>query len=156
MSTIVCGYCQTPKPVKTRGQKCCSVRCYGLAQRAHLTPHPRAYRAVMICAWYCDEFVIRRRVSWTAPGKFCSRRCANLFQGWRRTRRRQGGIRRRIERLHRMRRRGDITLRCVICGFDRFVEWAHVIPASKGGRYSAHNGLWLCPNHHRLFDRQLL
>ena len=156
MYTIVCGYCRTPKHVKKRTQKYCSARCYRLAQRAHLTPHQRGYCAVMICAWCCDDFVIRRRPSQRNPWMCCSTRCARLLQGWRRCKRHRGGTRGQLEKLHRMRRRGEITLRCVICGFDRLVEWSHIIPASKGGRYSEHNGLWLCPNHHRLFDRHRL
>jgi len=41
---------------------------------------------------------------------------------------------------------------CCICGFDRIVEVAHIIPASKGGVLSYKNTSPLCPNHHHLFD----
>jgi len=33
------------------------------------------------------------------------------------------------------------------------VEITHIIPASKGGRHSKENILWMCPNHHTLFER---
>lgn len=45
---------------------------------------------------------------------------------------------------------------CMICGFDRIVEAAHIIPAREGGRGEEENFLVLCPNHHKLFDRNLL
>jgi hypothetical protein len=45
---------------------------------------------------------------------------------------------------------------CQICGFDRFTEGAHIIPASLGGPKTCENMLNLCPNHHKLFDRYLL
>jgi 5-methylcytosine-specific restriction endonuclease McrA len=45
---------------------------------------------------------------------------------------------------------------CKVCGFDRLIEYAHIIPASKGGDIRPSNILPLCPNHHRLFDKGLL
>lgn len=42
---------------------------------------------------------------------------------------------------------------CVICGFDRYVELAHIVPASEGGVFEEGNTVTLCPNHHRLFDQ---
>ena len=45
---------------------------------------------------------------------------------------------------------------CVICGFDRIIEIAHIIPASKGGDLTYQNTLPLCPNHHHLFDNNKL
>lgn len=45
---------------------------------------------------------------------------------------------------------------CVICGFSRRVEFAHIIPASEGGTMHEDNILVLCVNHHRLFDNNLL
>lgn len=45
---------------------------------------------------------------------------------------------------------------CIICGFDRVVEAAHIIPACKNGATEGWNLLVLCPNHHKLFDRDLL
>ena len=45
---------------------------------------------------------------------------------------------------------------CLICGFRRFVEKAHVIPARKGGPRRVWNIVPLCPNHHKLYDRNKL
>ncbi|MCH8329589.1 MAG: hypothetical protein IIB81_04310 [Nanoarchaeota archaeon] len=37
----------------------------------------------------------------------------------------------------------------MICGFNRVIEKCHIIPKAKGGKEC----IWLCPNHHTLFDR---
>lgn len=45
---------------------------------------------------------------------------------------------------------------CQLCGFDRYIEWAHLIPAREGGSTHSANIAMLCPNHHRLFDHGML
>jgi len=46
---------------------------------------------------------------------------------------------------------------CCICGWKRSViDYCHIIPHAKGGDYSINNLVPLCPNHHRLLDRELL
>lgn len=45
---------------------------------------------------------------------------------------------------------------CLICNFNRIIEIAHIIPASKGGLLTKENTLGLCPNHHYLFDNKKL
>lgn len=41
---------------------------------------------------------------------------------------------------------------CELCGFDRYIERAHIIPASTGGTIHPANIITLCPNHHSLMD----
>ena len=43
--------------------------------------------------------------------------------------------------------------KCEICGDNRSVDRAHIIPKEYGGHMSAENLLLLCPTHHRLFDQ---
>lgn len=45
---------------------------------------------------------------------------------------------------------------CELCGYDRCVDLAHVVPAREGGTYAISNCLALCPNCHHLFDHDLL
>lgn len=46
---------------------------------------------------------------------------------------------------------------CCICEWDRGgIDYCHILPDSKGGDYSINNIVPLCPNHHRLLDRDLL
>jgi hypothetical protein len=45
---------------------------------------------------------------------------------------------------------------CEVCEFDRCLDLAHVIRPKNGGTMERVNILLLCPNHHRLFDRDQL
>lgn len=45
---------------------------------------------------------------------------------------------------------------CQICGENRSIDRCHIIPARLGGTLSNENLLFLCPTHHRLFDRFML
>jgi predicted restriction endonuclease len=45
---------------------------------------------------------------------------------------------------------------CSICGFKRFVELCHIKWEKDGGKVNKANITILCPNHHRLFDHNLL
>jgi hypothetical protein len=39
---------------------------------------------------------------------------------------------------------------CIICGFDKIVEFHHIIPNANGGQTSLANIAVLCPNHHKM------
>jgi hypothetical protein len=41
---------------------------------------------------------------------------------------------------------------CEICGEDRIINYAHIIPRGAGGGSHEKNYLYLCPTHHHLFD----
>ena len=45
---------------------------------------------------------------------------------------------------------------CEICGENRSIDRAHIIPARLGGCNTSDNMLVLCPTHHRLYDRFML
>lgn len=45
---------------------------------------------------------------------------------------------------------------CEICGENRSIDKCHIIPAQLGGTKTHPNLLYLCPTHHRLFDRFML
>lgn len=42
---------------------------------------------------------------------------------------------------------------CEICGENRTIDRCHIIPTRFGGEFNEGNILYLCPTHHRLFDR---
>jgi predicted restriction endonuclease len=48
------------------------------------------------------------------------------------------------------------NLSCEICGENRSVDKCHIIPNRTGGLKEDKNLLYLCPTHHRLFDRFML
>ncbi len=45
---------------------------------------------------------------------------------------------------------------CDICGENRAIDTCHILPAAYGGSANTCNTLYLCPTHHRLFDRFML
>jgi len=45
---------------------------------------------------------------------------------------------------------------CLICGFDRCIDAAHIVSHRNGGTMDDENLIPLCPNHHRLFDASQL
>jgi len=45
---------------------------------------------------------------------------------------------------------------CEVCGEDRVTHYCHIIPRSEGGVEDEKNYLYLCPNHHHLFDNNRL
>ncbi|EHH2475076.1 HNH endonuclease [Vibrio vulnificus] len=48
------------------------------------------------------------------------------------------------------------NLPCEICGENRSIDKCHIIPDKLGGLRDDSNLVYLCPTHHRLFDRFLL
>lgn len=46
---------------------------------------------------------------------------------------------------------------CCVCGWNKdSVDFAHIVPARHGGEYTISNIVPLCPNHHRLYDKNKL
>jgi len=43
--------------------------------------------------------------------------------------------------------------KCEICGEDRAIDLAHIVPRKAGGPTCKENSLVLCPNHHRFLDQ---
>ena len=79
---------------------------------------------------------------------YCSQRC--FLRKWRRDNpERNKELDKRAAKKYSQKSRKKS---CMICGFNRAIDKAHIIPKSKGGRKC----IWLCPNHHRLFDRDKL
>jgi len=88
--------------------------------------------------------------------KTCSAKCGHILQAYKIFK--QNGKARSVldgKRGREIAKRvyGD---KCAICGFDRFIEYAHIIPARRGGTIHPDNIIPLCPNHHRLYDKNLL
>jgi hypothetical protein len=124
----------------------CSPQCYHKAQSLGFTHKHTEHRKV--CHFCGKEFVIRNRRKLNKPYKYCSKECYTKAQKTGRVKRNRSK-KRRIERL---KEEGV----CEICGWDRFIEITHIVPRSKGGTYDEFNVMFLCPNHHRLYENDLL
>jgi len=54
------------------------------------------------------------------------------------------------------RARKVLPKKCMVCGYDKFVDWHHIIPRKEGGTHDVRNTIMLCPNHHREADQGLI
>jgi len=124
-------------------KKTCSKKCRGIAQRKTMEM-PCAYCGVMIRG-NPSRFLHERGTK-----RYCSKEC-----GWHAAERSGEEIFLAVSPLRNFndQRRDELYgTKCVLCGFDRFIEYAHIIPRREGGTIHPDNMLVLCPNHHRLFD----
>jgi len=147
MPTKVCLYCDEDFDViasREDDAKFCSRECYHSGQKAGLTSHSeRRVEYVELTCTGCGEKIKKppSRAN-RSERQFCDQSC---YLDWnKKTRQKQTG------RRARMREKDNSY--CEICGFDRFIEMAHIIPSSEGGTYHKNNICMLCPNHHRLLD----
>lgn len=59
-------------------------------------------------------------------------------------------------RIYHQKAVGSLGKSCQICGENRVIDVAHIIPRRFNGNGAPGNLLYLCPTHHVLFDRQRL
>lgn len=132
------------KEITGRNQKFCSATCYHQGQKKKLTTHRPRIEIPSICHECGRGFILHRKVSRWTKGLFCSVTCANKAQG--KGRRNSTGDRAEIYEAKK-------KASCLFCTFSRFIEVAHIIPDEP---LTWDNSLFVCPNHHRLFDYRLL
>lgn len=147
---VVCG--KEFEVVTSRKQaKFCSRKCYYAGRKQGFTTHPPRSYPEFQCRNCSKVFRVERRRYGSETNKrvpqYCSVACYNAMRGQ--------YIRARFEETKRRRELKGMK-QCEICDFDRFVELAHIIPNRHGGGFEEWNILYLCPNHHRLWDRQAL
>ena len=124
--------------------KFCSRECYHEGQRIGETSHSkRRVEYVKVECVSCGDTIEKppSRAN-RSERQFCDQNC---YLEWNKSyQKKESGRRQRI--------RDKESSDCEVCGFSRYVEMAHIIPASDGGTYHKNNILFLCPNHHRLLD----
>lgn len=131
------------------GNLYCSVKCRGLSMRKH---HEETCEN-------CGNIVIRQPSLFRKGGNkrtFCNKSC---FGQWRKRFNRDGTkksapIKRNVTTFKNAPE--EYGSSCLICGHDRVVDYCHIVPARDGGTSHPDNIISLCPNHHRLMDRNLL
>lgn len=146
--TLVCSVCNTtyktrPSRLKRAKKNCCSVSCARVAQQIP--------KNKVSCARCGKPVVTRKGVGGRV---FCSRKCFGKFQTEQAQRHRNPKA--SLRRAEKRALREAHGVACFICGFDRAIDWCHIIPRRNGGGAGKENVIPLCPNHHRLFDRQEL
>lgn len=152
----ICEVCQkefevTASAVRYRPARFCSQKCTGRATSLGLIKRPFTILHLK-CENCGKEYEIpRKNVGRLGKRKYCTWDC------WLQVR--QKGIKTRSNSLIASRgcsRRRAKHESCQICGFSRFIEACYLRPISQGGSLEKENRIYLCPNHHRLFDNHLL
>jgi hypothetical protein len=108
------------------------------------------------CAYCGKEFMRFPSMLVGRKRHYCSRKCHNGGHGvdlngdkhplWK-------GGRDHYTRNTAKKRDGN---RCAICGFDLIIQVHHITPKSEGGTNDPNNVITLCPNHHKMADRNIL
>lgn len=102
----------------------------------------------------CGADVTRRRSAFRRGGAdrvFCGRSCSSQWRAENPSAERLANY---GKQANVFRNRYDDA--CFLCGFDRVVEFCHLIAAKDLGTVHPDNIVTLCPNHHTLFDKGLL
>ena len=133
------------KPFEGRNGKFCSAQCYHEGQKQKLTSHKPHSEYPCICNYCGKSFVLSRKPSQWTKGYYCSVDCANKAQGTNRRRSTRGD---RVE-IYKAKK----GAKCPLCGFGRFIEACHI---HREEPLTWDNNIFMCPNHHRLFDSHLL
>lgn len=122
----------------------CSLKCCGI--------HWKKRKTNPCCI--CGTIVIRRLSEFRGKAATCSQQCRIKRMMQTRT----APVPKYLSRsaVNIKNRKHIYGSSCLICQFDRVIDYAHIVPTSKGGTVSPENILPLCPNHHRLFDRNKL
>ena len=145
---LVCGKIFTvyKRAIGRRRNQFCSLTCMGKAKTLGLIKRKTKGMIIKICVFCGKQFEIHNWKTNIQNRKYCSVPCARADRkgkplGVKRLRNNQTEL-----------AKAKINQKCAICGFKRYIEIAHIIPASYGGKPEMGNILFLCPNHHRLFD----
>lgn len=133
-------------------QRFCSAKCCRVGYKAKRPKRPRVVMPRKVAqkelSYHkienrtCDKCSVEFQVMAYQNNRFCSKRCAKSYYNSVR-------FKAKLDR-----RTGNLFNGggCEICGYDRRVDRAHILPAKSGWKLAPWNVLRLCPNHHTAFD----
>jgi endogenous inhibitor of DNA gyrase (YacG/DUF329 family) len=142
--TLICQHCGKSyrrSPHRLEKSRFCSNPCRNKAQIEEITV-PCSNCGALIT----DKPSRFRRYS---NRVFCSHACSAHWRS-------RNPIARRFGSAIKPHQRAIYGTTCVICGWERCIEYAHIIPVSERGTIHPDNIIPMCPNHHVLFDRHEL
>lgn len=148
-----CGKCGEPIAVKSR-QRAESARfCSRVCRDASATK--TKVKISRPCAW-CASPVFRVASRMTQRGSvnaYCNQTCVAWSRSYKAALVAKRKTVRRRTKEDSARLAAIFGSSCAVCGFSRFLNYAHVEPKRLGGKATIDNIVPLCPNHHALFDR---
>lgn len=148
LTCVVCGKTWEDYPSHS-WRKYCSRECYAKAQRLRITARKTKKLGAFKCKFCGKEFQRYWNPEKDPKPMYCSRSCSGKAKKKHMVYKRWRG--KRTEKRKRLNERKNAS--CEVCGFKRLLDICHIVPAKKGGAYDRINILFLCPNHHYLFDR---
>jgi hypothetical protein len=151
-----CGKCGGPIIVRTRpraeSSRFCSRKC------RHATETKTKVKISRPCVW-CAKPVHRVAARMTQRGSlnaYCDAKCVAWSRSYKAALVATRKTVRRRTKEDSARLAAIFGGACAVCGFSRFLNYAHVEPKRTGGKATVDNIIPLCPNHHALFDRSEL
>jgi hypothetical protein len=130
----------------------CSRACANRAHSRAVRENPQAYRAgraAVVCRGCGKTFYIAQYRAATA--RYCSKACLFIHRfapkGGENRQNRAGSNNLHTARDNARKRLGE---KCLLCGFDIFVETHHIVARRDGGANRIENLSVLCPNHHKM------
>jgi len=154
----VCGKEFKVRPNEANSRKTCSKECLSKWPRK---PRPKHWKTknCEICGREFHFYPTKRG----DVHRFCSNKCRSAgFSRDRKQKRRAHFEKsftkdrnfRRVLRRHLQEFGGQ---KCLICGWDEAsVDVCHITPRKEGGESTLRNVVFLCPNHHRMYDEGLI
>ena len=138
------------KFIKKNRYHFCSRDCYATYHREHPEEFSMAPRGEYVkCGWckkptYKPQSQIKR-----CKNLFCSHGCHSEFLKGKSNNR--SGTKYKEKSDYFLKKEAKDS-GCEICGYNRVIDVCHILPKHRGGKYKD-NILYLCANHHRLFDK---
>lgn len=129
------------------GATCGSPSCYSEWQR--LITSARGIHKIKVNCAYCDN-ELRLFPSQVKERNYCNKYC--LAKNNPKAGSSNGNWRGGKDKYYRSQALIRDNYRCVICGFDIFVQVHHITPRAENGSDNVTNLITLCPNHHYLAD----
>jgi len=147
----ICKWCNKefladPREINRGGGKFCSLSCGASFNNLHKEP------VTKICNFCEKPYQTTGRKS-----LYCSKSCSGKARKARTVKAGNKYTNRSLLQRRIIKQLGPVEFRCFICEWNEVMcDIHHIIPKSKGGSDHFDNLTVLCPNHHRLADRNKL
>jgi len=154
----ICGKAFKVSPKEASRRKTCSIQCLGKWRSLYHRPKTWKTMKCEVCGKEFHYYTNKRSMR-----RFCSNKCRgeSLSRDAERRSKTLLGRMFKDHRVFRNRIRKNLQEfsdgKCEICGWNEAkIDICHIIPRKKGGPATLANVVFLCPNHHRMYDEGLI
>lgn len=161
MACKICGKKFKVHPSQIKRRKTCSKECFGKWRSLHPKGKTWKTKKCEVCGKEFHFYPDRRPNR--SERRFCSNKCRGVGISLDAKRKRKVYFSKIFGNHRNFRRRLRYYLqefsdgRCEICGWNAAtIDICHIIPRKEGGEATLANVVFLCPNHHRMYDEGLI